>query len=57
MNDRQRDSLLTELKTDMKWVKESLKNHLATHTRANIIAWSTAAGAILALIILILKLI
>ena len=63
MNEEDRDSLLSELKTDMKWVIQELSNHLKTHSSANRAAWTTAAGAIialagsiLALIILLFKL-
>lgn len=49
--------LLMRIDERVENIEQQLENHLATHARANIVAWSTAAGAILALIILILKLI
>ena len=54
MNDH---DLLIRIDERVEQIEGDLSNHLATHTRANIVAWSTAAGAILALIILILKMI
>lgn len=47
--------ILTRLCTDMKWVKEELANHLKSHTKANFLAWSATAGAIIALILALLK--
>jgi len=51
MNDHDRDKLLTELKTDMKWVKMGLSNHLQHHWMLTLAAWSAAVVAIGALIV------
>lgn len=55
MKDKDRDTLLIELKTDMKWVVKGLTNHLSSHSRMNIMAWSTTAGALIALILMLIK--
>ncbi len=55
MNDKDRDELLTELKTDMRWVKKGLTNHIATHSKLNLMAWGTAMTALVAVILMIIK--
>jgi hypothetical protein len=53
MNDH---DLLIRIDERVENIEVELSNHLTSHSKANIVAWSTAAGAILALIILLLKL-
>lgn len=47
--------VLLEVKSDVKWLKEGFNNHLKHHFRYNIMAWSAAISAIIALILLLCK--
>ena len=54
MNDH---DLLIRIDERVEQIEANLSNHLETHSKANIVAWSVAGSAVLALIILILKLV
>ena len=51
MQDKERDEILIELKTDMCWVKKMLNNHLQTHRHLAIALTSIVGGLVTALII------
>ena len=56
MDDQERDELLIELKSDVKWIKQNLENHLAHHFKYSFFAWSSVIGLIITLTILLLNL-
>ena len=43
--------LLIRIDERVERIETEVSNHLATHGKVNILAWSTAAGAVIALII------
>lgn len=55
MEDKERDEILIELRTDMCWVKKTLSNHLNTHKNLAIamvgIIGTLVVGIIIALLI------
>jgi len=55
MTDMRRDQPLIRLDTDVKWIKKNLSNHLQSHLRYSIMAWTTAIGAIISLVIILIK--
>jgi hypothetical protein len=55
MTDLERDELLIELQTDVKWLIKSQDNHLQHHFRYTLAAWGVALAAIIGLIITVIK--
>lgn len=46
MTSTERDKLLTELLTDMKWVRDSLSNHLKHHWTLTLALGTVLAGVL-----------
>lgn len=55
MNMQERDSILTELQTDMRWVKNQLSNHLHFHSRLNVALVIVALTTIGTLVLTLLR--
>lgn len=55
MDDKERDMLLTKLDTDICWIKKMMNNHLAHHWAFTITALSTALGAVVGLVVVLIR--
>lgn len=53
--DSEDHDILIRLEENVGDIKESLDNHLAHHFRYNLFAWSVAAGAVVAIILALIK--
>lgn len=55
MNEKERDELLIEIRTQLKVLIKGFDNHLNHHFRYNLFAWGVALSAIVGLVITIIK--
>jgi len=55
MNDNERDKLIIEMHTDLKYLRTDFENHLSHHFKYSFFAWTTAIGLILTLGIMLIK--
>ncbi len=45
---------ITEIKTDVKWIKESFRQHLTEHFRVRLMATGAAIAAVVAVVLALL---
>lgn len=55
MNNQTDHDLLICIDVKLKELREDFKNHLSHHFRYNVMAWSVALGAIVSLVLVIVK--
>jgi hypothetical protein len=49
VTNQERDALLIELRTDVKWIKAAQEKHLNHHFRYSMLAWGAVLTAIVSL--------
>ena len=50
MTNQERDELLVEMRTDIKWLKAAQEKHLNHHFRYSMLAWGAVLTAIVSLV-------
>lgn len=55
MTNDERDNMLIEMHTDLKYLRTDFENHLSHHFKYSFFAWTTAIGLILTLAIALIK--
>ena len=55
MTNEERDDLIIEMHTDIKWLKQSNIEHKATHAKYIYLTWSTVIGLVITLTVVLIR--